>query len=145
MATTAAALRYVKSKGAPSSLLQVHSERAAKNSKPHNGFEYLFQAPNGTAVAKPPSKPASTMHVPHTVGRPLHSSAEFIVLFELPRSVMLGPTTCSHCGRGSMSNASLSWWPDGLRRVRGLTLGVLHVHVGWGAKPLGDTNTQECM
>ena len=59
-ATTAAALRYVKSEGAPSSLQQVQIERAAKNSKPRNNFEFSFQAPTGAAAAKPPPKPAPT-------------------------------------------------------------------------------------
>ena len=39
-----------------------------------------------------------------------------------------------------MSNASLSWWPDGWRRVRRTTDGVLHVHVG-GVQSLQETLT----
>ena len=56
-ATPAAALRYIKSEGAPSNLQQVQIERAAKNSKARNGFEFSFEAPIGGAAAKPPSKP----------------------------------------------------------------------------------------
>ena len=44
-ATPAAALRYTKSEGAPSNLQQVQIERAAKNSKARNGFEFSFEAP----------------------------------------------------------------------------------------------------
>ena len=64
-ATPAAALRYIKSEGAPSTLQQVQIERAAKNSKARNGFEFSFEAPTGGAPAKPPPKPAPTIaHTP---------------------------------------------------------------------------------
>ena len=54
-ATLAAALRYIKSKGAPSTLQQVQIERAA--SKARNGFKFSFAAPTGGAAAKPPPSP----------------------------------------------------------------------------------------
>ena len=53
-ATPAAALRYIKSEGAPSNLQQVQIECVAKNSKARNGFEFSVEAP------KAPPKPART-------------------------------------------------------------------------------------
>ena len=53
-ATPAAALRYIKSEGAPSNLQQVQIKRAAKNSNARNGFEFSVEAP------KAPFKPART-------------------------------------------------------------------------------------
>ena len=64
-ATPAAALRYTKSEGAPSNLQRVQIERAAKNSKACNGFEFSFETPTGGAAAKAPPKPArTTAHTP---------------------------------------------------------------------------------
>ena len=56
LATPAAALRYITSEGAPSTLQQVQIERAAKNSKARNGFEFSFEAPTrlGTGEPRPP-------------------------------------------------------------------------------------------
>ena len=56
-ATPAAALCYIKSEGAVSTLQQVQIERAAQNSKARNGFEFSFEAPTGGASAKPPNQP----------------------------------------------------------------------------------------
>ena len=54
--TPAAALRHVKAEGAPSTLQQVQIERAAKNSKPRNGFEISYTPP---PPPPPPVMPAS--------------------------------------------------------------------------------------
>ena len=44
-ATPAATLRHIKAEGVPSTLQQVQIERAAKNSKPCNGFQFSYKPP----------------------------------------------------------------------------------------------------
>ena len=53
----------------PSNLQQVQIQRAAKNSKADNGFEFSFEAPTRGAPPKPPPTPART-----TAGTPLVAS-----------------------------------------------------------------------
>ena len=66
-ATPAAALRYTKSEGAPSNLQRVQIERAAKNSKARNGFEFSF-APTGGAASCQTITQARANHNPHSIG-----------------------------------------------------------------------------
>ena len=62
--TPAAALRHIKAEGAPSTLQQVQIERAAKNSKPRNGFELSYNPP-------PPPPRHSNPHSPKPPPLPL--------------------------------------------------------------------------
>ena len=87
-ATPATALRYIQSEGAPSTLQQVQIECVAKNSKERNVFEFSFEAPTTAAATKKTTPQARANHNPHPIGRLVRSSAELIVLWELPRSVM---------------------------------------------------------
>ena len=116
-ATPAAALRYIKSEGSPSTLQQVQIERAAKISKARNGFEFSFEAPTGGATAKPPPKPApTTAHTP--------SVASYVQVQSLSccgscRGRFCGvTTTCSQCpfpffGRHQKINCPISSVFDG--------------------------------
>ena len=143
-ATLAAALRYIKSEGAPSNLQQVQIERAAKNSKAHNGFEFSVEAP------KAPPKPART-----TAYTP--SVASYVDV--------LSSSYCASCrGRLCRVTAACSQCERGLHEqcfvvVKGNTGRVEVDEEGesgdhrWCftcacrgcAKPLGDTDTQQCM
>ena len=58
--TPAAALRHIKAEGAPSTLQQVQIERAAKNSKPRNGFEFSYNPPAAAAPQQPPQSQAAS-------------------------------------------------------------------------------------
>ena len=58
-ATPAAALRHVKLEGAPSTLQQVQIERAAKNGKPRNGFEFSLKPPTSASPQQSPKPPAT--------------------------------------------------------------------------------------
>ena len=98
-ATPAAALRYTKSEGAPSNLQHVQIERAAKNLKARNGFEFSVEAPTRGAAPKPPPKPArTTAHTP--------SAASYVELLSSSnyascRGRLCGVTaTCSQCQQG---------------------------------------------
>ena len=105
-ATPATTLRHIKSEGAPSTLQQVHIERAAKNSKARNGFGFSFEAPTGAAAAKPHPKPApTTAHTP--------SVASYVqVLSSSYCGSCCGQlcgvtTTCSQCQRGVHEQCSV--------------------------------------
>ena len=62
-AAPTAALRHIKAEGGPSTLQEVQIERAAKNSKPRNGFEFSYKTPppplrhNNPHTPKPPPLP----------------------------------------------------------------------------------------
>ena len=60
--TPAAALRHIKAEGAPSTLQQVQIERAAKNSKPRNGFEFSYMVHSPSPVT--PSTPRQCLGKP---------------------------------------------------------------------------------
>ena len=105
-ATLATALRHIKSQGAPSTLQQVQIERAAKNSKARNGFEFSFEAPTGAVAAKPPPKPTpTTAHTP--------SVASYVQVLSLSycgsccRRLCGVTTKCSQCQRGVHEQCSV--------------------------------------
>ena len=75
-ATPAAALRHIKAEGAPSTVQQVQIERAAKNSKPRNGFEFSYTRP-ATATSTVPSRLPSLYDAIH---QRLCRSFGFVVL-----------------------------------------------------------------
>ena len=60
-ATPAAALRHVKSEGAPSTLQQVQIERAAKNGKPRNGLTNFIQVLGSSYCSSASSANATCM------------------------------------------------------------------------------------
>ena len=60
--TPAAALHHIKAEGAPSTLQQVQIERAAKNSKPRNGFEFSYNPPAAAVPQQRPQSQAASLH-----------------------------------------------------------------------------------
>ena len=72
--TPAAALRHIKAEGAPSTLQQVQIERAAKNSKPRNGFEFSYNPPHRRRATATPTVPSRLpSHCASDCGIPLPS------------------------------------------------------------------------
>ena len=86
-ATPAAALRHIKAEGVPLTLPQVQVERAAKNSKPRNGFEFSYKPPAAAAPQQPLQSQAAS---PPTTTQSISNFVE-----------VLGSSYCSSC-RGKL-------------------------------------------
>ena len=90
--TPAAALRHIKAEGARSTLQQVQIKRAAKNSKPRNGFEFSYNPPppprrRATATPTVPSRLPSHYDAIH---RRLCGSFGCVILQQLPWQAVWG-------------------------------------------------------
>ena len=99
-ATPAAALRHVKAEGAPSTLQQVQIERAAKNSKPRNGFEFSLKPPT---AASPHQSPQSQAASAPTTTQSIGTFVEVLSSSNCDscRGKLCGVTSsCSQCKRG---------------------------------------------
>ena len=149
-ATPAAALCYIKLEGAPSTLQQMQSERAAKNSKGRKGFQFSFEAPTGGAAAKPTPKPAPTIaHTPSAASYVQVLSSSYCTSC---RGRLCGvTTTCSHCQRGVHEQCFVVVKGDaacvevGGEGELGDNRWCFACACRGCAKPLRDTNTQRCM
>ena len=89
-ATPATPLRHVKAEGAPSTLQQVQIERAAKNSKPRNDFEFSLKPPTAASPQQPPQFPSRLRFHYDAIHWQLRRSLRFVVLQQQPRQIMWG-------------------------------------------------------
>ena len=136
--TPAATLRHIKAEGAPSTLQQVQIERAAKNSKPRNGFEFSYNPPPPAAAPQQP--PQSQAASPPTATQSIGGFVEVLGVSYCSscRGKLSGVTTsCSQCKRGFHEHCFVTVGGEGHRwcfacACRGC------------AKPLGNTDTQQC-
>ena len=110
-ATPAAALRHIKAEGVPSTLQQVQIERAAKNSKPRNGFEFSYKPPANAAPQQPPQPHAAS---PPTTAQSIGSFVEVVgsSYCSSCRGKLCGVTSsCSQCKRGVHEDCFVKTYP----------------------------------